>query len=44
MMQTTMQIDADFELISWNIDVGGLGDAVIEKISMMKTLMQIDVD
>ena len=31
MMQITMQIDAYFELISWNIDVGGLGDAVIKK-------------
>ena len=42
MMHISIQIDADFELILFNIDAGGLGDSVIGQILMIQIFMQID--
>ena len=43
MIQMLIHTDAGFELILWNIDAEGSGDAVIGRISMMCIPMQIDV-
>ena len=42
MMKISIQIDTDFEQISWDINAEGSGDAVIGRISMMQISMQID--
>ena len=42
MMQITMHIDADFELILLNNNAWGLGDSVIRGILMMQISMHID--